>query len=661
MSERNSCNVIILAGGSDFGRCPLAASVPTAFWPVGRKPAVKRLLDLLAEQGVTEATICLASDLAVTDESALQADGIRLELLRETLPAGTAGAIRDAAKGRTEALYLVFPASIVSPPRIKVLIEAHRQGRSPLTVFFNPAGQDGQTVGDACGIYAFDGEILHHIPNAGYFDIKEGLVPQMLRAGKKVHAAVLPRHAGNFRDRRGYLAAIADYLYNSTQPGQNPTKRNKRTGSAGVWIAPNAKVHPTAVVHPPAIILDGARVSERALIMGPTVLGRNVNVASDAIVVNSVIWDHARLEPKCQLRNSLVGPAAVVGYGCSVHDSSVARQAHAAPRAAISYLSQTARQIDARLKDGLDALCDSIRRKMPGQVQAGAKSSVKYVGILLVLAAFFWSYAPQLADLWTQWQRSDEYSSGLLVPFLAMYVIWTRRNDLSTCPIRPSIWLGLLAFAGAQAFRLLGLHFVVATAERLSVVFTIGALVLLLFGWRFFARVFTVLLFLLLMVPWPGPIQQRVALPLQSWATTSAVFCLETLGYDVVRYGNVLDVEGTLVEVAWACNGLRMVTAFFVIGGLVALLVKRAWWEKLIVFASSLPVALLCNTVRLTVTAIAFTTLDGEKWKGVFHDFGGYAMMPLALAAVVAELWLLRKLTTPPEERKAIIITRQGG
>jgi len=36
-------------------------------------------------------------------------------------------------------------------------------------------------------------------------------------------------------------------------------------------------------------------------------------------------------------------------------------------------------------------------------------------------------------------------------------------------------------------------------------------------------------------------------------------------------------------------------------------------------------------------------------------------MMPLALAAMVAELWLLAKLTTLPVEDEAMIITRQSG
>jgi exosortase len=122
---------------------------------------------------------------------------------------------------------------------------------------------------------------------------------------------------------------------------------------------------------------------------------------------------------------------------------------------------------------------------------------------------------------------------------------------------------------------------------------------------------------------------------MQQWATYSAVFCLEMLGFAVVREGNIIHIGQSTVAVAEACNGLRMVMAFFVITGLVVLLVQRRWWEKLIILISSLPIALLCNTIRLTITAMAFIVISGEKWETVFHDFGGYAMIPLALGLVI--------------------------
>ena len=173
-------------------------------------------------------------------------------------------------------------------------------------------------------------------------------------------------------------------------------------------------------------------------------------------------------------------------------------------------------------------------------------------------------------------------------------------------------------------------------------------------------KTITVVMFLLLMLPWPARLQSRIALPLQGYATDSAVFCLETLGYDVISEGTVIHIGDTSVAVAEACNGLRMITAFFVIAGLVALIARRSTWEKVLVFLSSLPIALICNTIRLAVTAIAFTMITGETYEQMFHDFGGYAMMPLALGIIVFELWIFGILTMEPAEETQLVVRRES-
>jgi exosortase len=281
---------------------------------------------------------------------------------------------------------------------------------------------------------------------------------------------------------------------------------------------------------------------------------------------------------------------------------------------------------------------------------------VPFVAVAILAGALFWSFFDIWKDLWHIWRESDEYSSGVLVPFLALYVVWSRRQDLRDTALRPCIW-GILAIALAFLVRLLGLYYMYNSAERLSAVVCIAALVLFVCGWRLFARIWPVVLFLFLMLPWPVRVQAAVTLPLQRWATNSAVFCLETIGYDVTQYGNTIDVGSTRIAIAEACNGLRMVTAFCVIGALVVLLINRPLWQKFIVLLSCLPVALLCNTIRLVLTSIAFTLVGGQTWENVFHDFGGYAMMPLALGLILGELWLIDKLTTPPQSRSASVVT----
>jgi len=298
----------------------------------------------------------------------------------------------------------------------------------------------------------------------------------------------------------------------------------------------------------------------------------------------------------------------------------------------------------------------------PGVCDAGAPAgkAIKPIWLGLALLAFAWSYWPTLTDLWKIWMQSDEYSCGLLVPFMALYIAWSRREQLGSGPLRPSLW-GLAAFIAAQGLRCFGLFFMYGSAERLSLVASIAALVWFLFGGAVFRKAIPIFIFLGLMLPLPKSLEAAITLPLQSMATSSAGFCLEMLGYDIRIEGNIIHLGQTTVAVAEACNGLRMVTSFFVISGLVILLVNRAWWEKGILLLSVLPIALLCNTIRLALTAIAFTILTGETWEQLFHDFGGYAMMPLALALVIFELWILRKIfVVPVEETPQEILIPSG-
>ena len=649
---------IILVGSLDFGRCPLASRLPTALWPVAGISVLERLLSHLVDQGIKEAVICGSGASSLVDKMNITDNRLALSIFDETLPMGTAGCIREAAGDETEELLLVFPAGIVCPPKIDMLIKAHRDGQSDLTVMLNPCCRSKTDMGEASGIYVCNPGILKHIPKAGYFDIKEGLIPKMLHAGRTVHAAKLPFHAGNFRNRQEYLCAVSSCLENVPKMNVDLKPLNG-TDSENVWLAVHAKVDPKARIDGPVVILDGATVSSGAVVLGPAILGKNAAINNDSVVINSVLWDDAKVGSNCKIRRCVVDYHGVVRDNAVVEDKSISFEPEGVLGRVVDLALTVVENNTNRLRLVLQPL-DKISEKFPNWIWLSRKNVLTFLALGLVCIAFLWSYWPGLVELWELWQQSDEYSSGLLVPFLAAYILWSRRRDIARCPVKPSIW-GLFAFAGAQAVRLFGLFLMYSSAERLSVVLSIAALILLLFGWKFFRKISPILLFLCLMLPLPNIIQYYVGLNLQRWATSSAVFCLEVIGYAVTQDGHTIDMGNVSVAVLEACNGLRMITAFFVISGLVVLLVQRTWWEKLVILVSSLPIALLCNTVRLAITAVFFTILEGEYWEQIFHDFGGYAMMPLALAAVVGELWLLAKLTVLPTEEKAIIITRQGG
>lgn len=655
MLTNNRIKAVILAGVRDFGRCPIASRLPTPLWPVAGEVTLKRLLLRLASQGIMHITICSNGDSSLL-KKAIDIENIQtfdVRFLEEALPVGTAGSIRDAVNGKTDELVLVFPANMVCPPDIGLLIAAHRYQATDLTVAFNPGPGDDGEKGDVANIYICNPSVLEYIPAEGYHDIKESLIPELVRVGKHVRSTVLPHCAGNFRDCQGYLDAISNYIENMAETGID-LKTCERNGLHIVWKGNGAIVESGVRLCGRVVLLDGVHIETGAVIFGPTILGRNVSVGEDSVVAGSVIWDDSQIGKNCEIQRCLVDYNVVVPDNSVAGGNCIPSEPKGSLKRLITRSSKPEKQGVGGFRGQLQQAFGNLNRKLPNRRQQQERSILPWLASGFVFLAFLWSYWPGIMDLWNTWQRSDEYSSGLLVPFLAVYILWSRRQQIIGIRIQPSLW-GLLAFVVAQAVRFFGLFFMYGSAERLSIVLSIAAMVLLLFGWEFFRKVSPIVLFLFLMLPWPNRVQAALALPLQRWATSSAVFCLEVMGYEVAHEGNIIHIGNVTVAVAEACNGLRMVTAFFVISGLVVLLVERAWWEKLIVFVSSLPIALLCNTVRLAITAIAFTVLKGEYWEKMFHDFGGYAMMPLALAIVVGEFWFLAKLTIAPKQDRIVV------
>lgn len=412
MVGKNIVKAVILAGNRDFGRCPLGTHLPAALWPVAGKPAIERLLISLADQGIKQATICSSGD-SLPAESIQPDSRLRVNFLDEPLPVGTAGCIRDAAGDQTDALFLVLPAAIISPPKIDVLLEAHHNGKSDLTVMLNPSQEDSKLTGQASGIYICNPAILQHIPKEGYFDIKECLIPEMLRCGKSVYAAVLPHNVGNFRNRREYLCGIANYLENT--PKLDPElKPSGRPDQQKVWIAAGSKIDKDAQVYGPTVIMDGVIISNGAVIIGPTIIGNNVTIGENSVVVSSVIWDGAKAGPDCELQRCVIDYGAVVGGGTIIQEKAIPSR----PPGIIESLAKSAVKIAENQANKLQA-------RLPDRVLSNKKNILKFVAAVLVLSAFLWSYWPSITDLWKIWQRNDEYSSGLLVPFLTVYILWS--------------------------------------------------------------------------------------------------------------------------------------------------------------------------------------------------------------------------------------------
>ena len=271
--------------------------------------------------------------------------------------------------------------------------------------------------------------------------------------------------------------------------------------------------------------------------------------------------------------------------------------------------------------------------------------------IFILLAVSVWSYWPTIVLLFKDLQGNDDYSAGQLVPFVVLFLLWHERKNLRESLVRPC-WLGGIALLIlAQVGRTFGLLFMYESAERYSLVLTIAGLVLMVAGRQVFRRIIWILLILLLMIPLPGRIHNMISGPLQNMATTAAVFLMEAFGLRVSQQGNVMMLnQNTPLAVAEACSGLRMLTAFIIVAGFIAYMVKRSRLQKAVVVTSSIPVAVISNIVRIFVTAVIMLQISTEAGEKFFHDFAGLVMMPVAVFLLFGELWMMEKLTLPESD-----------
>lgn len=273
---------------------------------------------------------------------------------------------------------------------------------------------------------------------------------------------------------------------------------------------------------------------------------------------------------------------------------------------------------------------------------------------LLLLAITTWSYFPIMSHLYYEWQQRDDYSAGQLVPLVAVFLIWRQRKAIRQCILTPCWWPGLALVVLSQVMRVYGLLFMVFPAMHYSLILIPAGLVLTVAGWQVFHRLLGVFFFLFLMVPLPDVVHNQIGPPLQRMATTGSVFLLEAFGNQVEQRGNVVMLGDSIpMAVAEACSGLRMLTAFVIVAAFVAYMVKRPRWQKGVLLASSIPVAVICNMIRISLTAVIMLYVSVELGEKFFHDFAGLVMMPAAVSLIFGEIWLMDRLVVPDSDGRA--------
>lgn len=264
--------------------------------------------------------------------------------------------------------------------------------------------------------------------------------------------------------------------------------------------------------------------------------------------------------------------------------------------------------------------------------------------VMLVLA-----YLDTFSLVKDEWSN-PLYSHGYIVPLIALGLLWVRFQPFRPVPALER-WIGLGILILGLSTRLLGVYMTMAPLDRYSFLISIFGVFMLVGGWHTIRWAGPALGFLFFMLPLPSVLEHNVLWRLQTLASVGSTFVLQTLGMAAFREGNLIKIPGANLNIADACSGLRMLTIFLALAVAMVFLIERPWWDKFIILLSAIPIALVVNIIRITVTGLLYWVVgpENEFAKKLGHDWAGFFMMPLALGFLWVELQILERITVPVE------------
>jgi exosortase len=273
-----------------------------------------------------------------------------------------------------------------------------------------------------------------------------------------------------------------------------------------------------------------------------------------------------------------------------------------------------------------------------------------FIILCLVSAVAWWNV---LYDTFRLAFRSDPYTHILLVLPVSAVLLALRLRD-SAGRARLSLGAGTALLASAVLIGIVGLGWVRVDAasvvgmhwaiEMLAlVVWWIGSFVLC-FGTRLASACAFPLLFLLWLIPMPEIALHYVIASLQNdtaWLTREM---FAVVGIPVTGSGTVVTVPGLSVEVAEECSSIRSSMILIVMATVIACLMLRTYWSRLIVILIAIPLAIAKNALRVFTLEALGAYVNPAVLNSPLHHQGGILFLAIAVAALLGIVYSMRRL-----------------
>jgi exosortase len=278
---------------------------------------------------------------------------------------------------------------------------------------------------------------------------------------------------------------------------------------------------------------------------------------------------------------------------------------------------------------------------------APQQDKAHFAALGIVLVAILVAYWEVLWGLVSAWYTDDNYSHGFFIVPLAAFFAWERRDIFTKKPIKPSPF-GLVVIVGSLLLLIAGMLGAEFFLARLSFLGVLTGTILYLFGWQRLRVLTFPLAFMLLMIPLPAIIFNKIAFPLQLLASNVGEYTISSLDIPILREGNVLILANATLEVAEACSGIRSLVSLFTLGLVFGYFVDRRIWVRTVIALSAIPVAILANGMRVASAGVAAHNYGPSGAEGLFHEFSGWLVFVVAFLMMFGLQRLLQRFVPPP-------------
>ncbi len=273
-------------------------------------------------------------------------------------------------------------------------------------------------------------------------------------------------------------------------------------------------------------------------------------------------------------------------------------------------------------------------------------SPLAYLLIAVAALLTVLPYREALSQFVDIWNLQPEYSHGVLIPFLSLYLVWRRREELRDLPFTGS-WHGLWLIGSGVLLWLLGELSTIYWLVQYGFLLALYGAVLSLTGGKVFRKLWMPLAILVFMVPLPAFFGNSLSLQMQLWSSWLGVAFIRLAGISVFLEGNVIDLGTMQLQVAEACDGLRYLFPLMTLAFVMAHLFRAPLWKRVLLFASSVPIAILMNSLRIGAIGITVEYWGPKMAEGLLHDFEGWVVFMFSTAALVGVAWLLVRTSKP--------------